>query len=271
MAIPFLIPVDMGGLAIQNVADPSNPQDAATKAYVDANAGGGGDLTHPTKLIGDEMLGYISGFLEYYSADGTTRKAYVGVDGDSVTPNLVVTSEGGSVELRAAGLTKMTVANGATLSSQRHRISEGATGNAYNQGAVEIYEEWEDGTGLAPRIAFHYAGAVASQIGFAHLDNSGDVSILDNPGTGYEALRVRELKIDAGGDIILSRGSSATTRLVVKSQGVNEVAQFAGYGMYLPQGGQAYNLYLYGSLKIGNGENAKWALRAWETAMSGCA
>lgn len=36
MAQKFLQPINMTGLAIQNVKDPANPQDAATKAYADA-------------------------------------------------------------------------------------------------------------------------------------------------------------------------------------------------------------------------------------------
>jgi hypothetical protein len=35
-------PVDFGANPLRNVADPSQPQDVATKAYVDAHAGSGG-------------------------------------------------------------------------------------------------------------------------------------------------------------------------------------------------------------------------------------
>ena len=77
----------------------------------------------------------------------------------------------------------------------RLTISSGSNGNAYNLAPLEIYESWASGAGEGPHISFHYGGSVASQIGFMKGDSSGDISILDNPGTGYETLRVRDLKI----------------------------------------------------------------------------
>ncbi len=64
-----------------------------------------------------------------------------------------------------------------------------SNGQAYNQAPVEIVEAFSAGAGLAPRLAFHYSGSVASQIGFVQGDSSGDIAALNNPGTGYEDFR----------------------------------------------------------------------------------
>jgi hypothetical protein len=45
------------------------------------------------------------------------------------------------------------------------------------------------------------------------------------------------------------------TRIFARSEGVDGVAEFASYGMYLPRTGQTYNLYLSGKLKVGHGES----------------
>jgi len=47
------------------------------------------------------------------------------------------------------------------------------------------------------------------------------------------------------------------TRIYARSEGVDGVAEFASYGMYMPRTGQTYNLYLGGKLKIGHNE-AGW-------------
>lgn len=44
--------LDAGGNAITDVADPTSPQDVATKAYVDAHGGGGGGGGNSGILLG---------------------------------------------------------------------------------------------------------------------------------------------------------------------------------------------------------------------------
>jgi hypothetical protein len=60
----FESPVDMTGSKIVNLADPADPQDAATKAYVDASAGGGGDVSGPASSADNAIARF----------DGTTGK-----------------------------------------------------------------------------------------------------------------------------------------------------------------------------------------------------
>ncbi|MBI2013862.1 MAG: hypothetical protein HYS87_03495 [Candidatus Colwellbacteria bacterium] len=79
--------------------------------------------------------------------------------------------------------------------SGRMRLLQGSAGLAYNQAPLEVIQDWNAGAGDAPRISFHYSGAVASQFGYVDGDNSGDLAVIDNPGTGYETLRVRDLKV----------------------------------------------------------------------------
>jgi hypothetical protein len=69
---------------------------------------------------------------------------------------------------------------------------------SYSEAAFEIRETNMGGTGsfLPPRMAFHWGGVVASQIG---LESNGRISILNNPGTGYESLIA--LNIRATGEV----------------------------------------------------------------------
>jgi hypothetical protein len=82
-------------------------------------------------------------------------------------------------------------------------VSSSTEDAGYSYAALEVREfnngAAQDGTvSEAPRISFHWGGRVASQIA---LETNGDISIRDNPGTGYETLRLNDLTIE-GGDLV---------------------------------------------------------------------
>ena len=64
------------------------------------------------------------------------------------------------------------VANQFTVRQQLINVG----GGAYHQSAIEVQT-------ATPRIAFHWPGVVASQIG---MDTNGVIQVLDNPGTSLE-------------------------------------------------------------------------------------
>lgn len=63
----------------------------------------------------------------------------------------------------------------------------GGTGTSYTTAPIEIRT-----SAIAPRLAFHYSGVVASQIA---VENSGTIAIRDNPGTGYENFAARDVSV----------------------------------------------------------------------------
>lgn len=58
MARKSLTPQDLNNNKIVNLADPTSDQDAATKKYVDDNAGGGGDVNGPASAAGGRLAIY---------------------------------------------------------------------------------------------------------------------------------------------------------------------------------------------------------------------
>ncbi len=66
------------------------------------------------------------------------------------------------------------------------QIASNSTGTGYNVASLELREaNFAGGGSIPPRLGFHWGGVVASQIG---MESSGRISILNNPGTGYENL-----------------------------------------------------------------------------------
>ena len=67
--------------------------------------------------------------------------------------------------------------------------------SAYWNAAFQVRESAFNGAGTdnyiqAPRLAFHWSGRVASQIG---LQSSGRIAVLDNPGSGYADFAARDI------------------------------------------------------------------------------
>ncbi|RZJ82568.1 MAG: hypothetical protein EOO47_00020 [Flavobacterium sp.] len=89
-----------------------------------------------------------------------------------------------------------------TLQSVRNRgryiYSTTNATTSFSEAAFEVRETNMGGTGsfLPPRMAFHWGGVVASQIG---LESNGRIAILNNPGSDYESLIA--LNIRATGEV----------------------------------------------------------------------
>jgi len=98
------VPLDLNGQRIVNVADPVDPQDAATKQYVDIHAGGGSgtvqQVNSGTGLLGGPIL--VSGTL---SVDFGTAAGKV-TEGNDTRLNAVPSVAGGVVYDTGSGYTK---------------------------------------------------------------------------------------------------------------------------------------------------------------------
>ena len=75
---------------------------------------------------------------------------------------------------------------GGTVQGNWEFSSTNNSSTSYSVAGVQIRESNRGGGGyLSPRLGLHWGGVVASQIG---IESGGRISILNNPGTGYEAL-----------------------------------------------------------------------------------
>jgi hypothetical protein len=101
------------------------------------------------------------------------------------------------------------------------RLASSSTATDYTTASLEL-QAANFASGLSatsPRLALHWNGVVASQIG---IESSGRIAILDNPGTGYENFIARD--ITATGQVNLqsmlsANGNVGTSGQILTSQG----------------------------------------------------
>lgn len=107
----------------------------------------------------------------------------------------------------------------------------GGGGLPYNLAHIEV------GNADSPRIAFHWHGVVASQIG---VDTSGRIRTYDNPGTGYESFVAASIAANgilSATGYIMSTGVIYPGRIdIAGSQGGWYLASHGGYGLYTNTG-----------------------------------
>lgn len=161
--------------------------------------------------------------------------------------------------------------NKETLQSVRDRsmsiYSIDNSSTSYSTAAFQIRETSQGGGSsfLPPRMALHWGGVVASQIG---LEANGRIAILNNPGNAYEGLNVGAIQSDAG--MLVSAGYNVGYRL---EDGFSIVrrAGYAGFNYgntekmaITPTGivvqGEGY--FSYGVLQVNNADTVIPALGA---------
>ena len=144
------------------------------------------------------------------------------------------------------------------------QIASSNNSAGYNHAALEVRElnfagAQSGANSESPRIGFHWAGRVASQIG---MGADGAIKILNNPGTAFEVLQ-------AG--TIYSNGSAALTTATMDAPNkagtsyyqANTWLQFNGgtspYGIYFPGSGAGTHFVpsttTYGSFAVTGGKN----------------
>jgi hypothetical protein len=96
------------------------------------------------------------------------------------------------------------------------RVAGRVNSASYTEGAIEVREfnyggAQADTYAIAPRIAFHWGGRVASQIALA---SNGEIRIINNPGTATENFRARIVSADVDMRSPIFFDSNNTARFV---------------------------------------------------------
>jgi hypothetical protein len=203
----------MGAAAITGVADPSNAQDAATKAYVDGLTGAGSI----TQAIGAGTgSGTVSLGSQTLTIAGTANEIETSASGQTVTVGLVTnpTLTGNTTitgNLTVQGTT--TTVDSTTIQIQNAFTFEGATADAHET-TLTVVDPTADRTISLPNatgtvvLNDNAATLTNKTIAFGSNTISGQLGV-SNGGTGLDLSSI------AQGTVLIGDGSNALTQLTI--------------------------------------------------------
>ena len=191
----------MGGAAITGVADPSNAQDAATKAYVDAQS-----ASVDTTFAGDSGSTSITFGTDTVTFAGTANAITTSMSGDQLTIDIAdnPTLTGNTTitgNLTVQGTT--TTVNSTEVTIQNAFIFEGATSDAHET-TLTVVDPTADRTITLPNATGQVVlrdttdTLTNKTIAFANNTFSGQLD-LNNGGTGQDLSSIAQGTILVGG------------------------------------------------------------------------
>ena len=212
----------MGGAAITGVADPSNAQDAATKAYVDAQS-----ASVDTTFAGDSGSTSITFGTDTVTFAGTANAITTAMSGDQLTIDIAdnPTLTGNTTitgNLTVQGTT--TTVNSTEVTIQNAFIFEGATADAHET-TLTVVDPTADRTITLPNATGQVVlrdttdTLTNKTIAFANNTFSGQLD-LNNGGTG------KNLGSIAQGTILVGGASNDLTEVTIGS--ANKILKSTG-------------------------------------------
>ncbi len=181
--------VNLGLGDVDNTSDAAKPISTATQTAIDLKANIASPALTGTPLAPTATAGTNTTQLATTSFVTTADNLKANLASPTFTGNVTAPTFTGALSGTASGnlpLTGGTLTG--TLTSNGRVIVTGGTGTAYNSSPIEIVT-------TLPRIAFHWPGVVASQLG---MNSGGVIRTFNNPGTGYEKFAAADYRI---GDI----------------------------------------------------------------------